>query len=223
LLRGDAKQKQCSCDGGAVPQGLHIDELGGGISAIEDGRRYGILVDSRNYFSREEGSMILTGPEIKRQVSIGHIAIEPFSEDQVNPNSYNYRLGPRLMTIGEDGVPTGPPLDLTLGPTTLLPGHAYLGHTAEAIGSSYYVTMLNGRSSVGRLGMFLNFSADLGQLGPAHQWTLEIMVVQPLIIYAKMKVGQATFWAPQGERIEYRGEYARRNEPTPNLEMYSER
>ena len=166
--------------------------------------------------------MILTGPEIKRQVNIGRITIEPFAEDQVNPNSYNYRLGPHLMKIGANGAPAGCPIDLKLGPTTLLPRHAYLGHTAETIGSSHYVTMLNGRSSVGRLGMFLNFSADLGQLGPSHRWTLEIMVVQPLVIYFEMKVGQATFWAPQGERVDYRGEYALRNEPTPNLEMYSE-
>jgi dCTP deaminase len=162
--------------------------------------------------------MILTGSEIKREVAVGRITIEPFFEDQVNPNSYNYRLGPHLLLVDSEGVPAGDPLDLAQGPLTLLPGRVYLGHTAEVIGSSHYVTMLNGRSSMGRLGMFLNFSADLGQLGPAHQWTLEIMVIQSLTVYLRMKVGQATFWVPQGKLTEYRGAYARHNEPTPNLE-----
>jgi dCTP deaminase len=165
--------------------------------------------------------MILTGPEIRHQVAIGRITIEPFFFDQVNPNSYNYRLGPHLLIIDSEGAPMGDPLDLTKGSLTLLPGHTYLGHTAETIGSSNYVTMLNGRSSIGRLGMFLNFSADLGQLGPAHQWTLEIMVVQPLTVYFQMKVGQATFWVPQGKLTGYQGEYTRHNEPTPNLKSIS--
>jgi dCTP deaminase len=163
--------------------------------------------------------MILTGPEIKRQVNAGRITIRPFSDDSINPNSYNYRLGPHLLLVGSEGTPAGDPLDLAQGPLTLMPGRIYLGHTVEVIGSSHFVTMLNGRSSMGRLGMFLNFSADLGQLGPAHQWTLEIMVVQPLTVYLRMKVGQATFWVPEGKLTEYQGVYVRHNEPTPNLRV----
>ena len=168
-------------------------------------------------FLEEEVGVILTGPEIYREVIDGHITIRPFVPQQLNPNSYNYRLGPHILLIDARGDPIGPFLNLKDGPLTLMPGRVYLAHTAETIGSRNYVTMLNGRSSVGRLGMFLNLSADLGQLGPAHQWTLEIKVVQPLTIYYKMKVGQATFWVPKGEGEEYRGEYARRREPTPNL------
>ena len=164
--------------------------------------------------------MILTGPEVQREVRAGRIIIEPFAEDQINPNSYNYRLGPHLVIIGAGGVPMNTTLDLTTGPITLLPKLTYLGHTSETIGSIHYVTILNGRSSMGRLGMFLNFSADLGQLGPAHQWTLEIKVVQPLTVYPLMKVGQATFWVTQGRRVEYQGEYAHRNEPTPSLKAH---
>ena len=121
--------------------------------------------------------------------------------------------------IDQSGFPCGKRLDLKAGPVALQPRRVYLGHTSETIGSINYVTMLNGRSSIGRLGMFLNFSADLGQLGPAHQWTLEIMVIQPLIVYWNMKIGQATFWKPVGRIVWYEGEYAKRNEPTPNLEV----
>lgn len=161
--------------------------------------------------------MILTGPQIHREVTAGRIVIEPFADGQLNPNSYNYRLGPHILTIGAGGAPEDSMADLREGPVTLQPGRVYLGHTLEVIGSRRYVTMLNGRSSIGRLGMFLNFSADLGQLGPAHRWTLEIKVVQPLRVYSEMKVGQATFWIPQGQRAIYDGEYARRSEPTPSL------
>jgi len=159
--------------------------------------------------------MILTGPEISREVAAGRIIISPFNDAQVNPNSYNYRLGPLLISVDQSGFRIGRPIDLRMTPVTLEPGRVYLGHTSETIGSSAYVTMLNGRSSIGRLGMFLNFSADLGHLGPSHQWTLEIMVVQPLTVYWNMKIGQATFWRPVGKIEPYLGEYARRNEPTP--------
>ena len=167
--------------------------------------------------------MILTGPEICREVAAGRITISPFSPEQANPNSYNYRLGPHLITIDQSGLPNGKCLDLKGGPVTLQPRIVYLGHTAETIGSTNYVTMLNGRSSIGRLGMFLNFSADLGQLGPAHQWTLEIMVIQPLIVYWNINIGQATFWKPLGRTVGYEGEYAKRNEPTPSLEVRQSR
>ena len=45
--------------------------------------------------------MILTGSEIKKYVENGDIVIEPFNEDQLNPNSYNYRLG-ETLTFKED-------------------------------------------------------------------------------------------------------------------------
>jgi dCTP deaminase len=155
--------------------------------------------------------MILTGPEIRRQVSAGQIVIDPYDDEQLNPNSYNYRLGPMVL------MPADQHYDLRVAPLTLLPRRLYLGHTAEVIGSVRFVTMLNGRSSVGRLGLYLNVSADLGQLGPAHRWTLELTVVQPLRIHFGMRIGQATFWEVDGPRTEYRGEYAKRSVPTPNL------
>jgi|SRR5215475_5275591 len=162
--------------------------------------------------------MILTGPEIHRQVCEGNIEIAPFIYDHLNPNSYNYRLGPLVLTLDRQGKPEGSPHDLREQPLILQPHRTYLGHTAEMIGSRRFVTMLNGRSSVGRLGMYLNISADLGQLGPSHQWTLEITVVQPLRVYFQMRVGQATFWIPQGLIVEYMGEYAKRSDPTPSLD-----
>ena len=71
------------------------------------------------------------------------------------------------------------------------------------------MTSLIGRSSVGRLGLFLQITADLGQLGAKHSWTLELKVVQPLIVYPMMKIGQVSFWVPEGEFSDYDGKYAK--------------
>ncbi|MGR6998864.1 dCTP deaminase [Yinghuangia aomiensis] len=163
--------------------------------------------------------MILTGREITRQRQLGALTIDPFDEAQVNPVSYNYRLGPVVkvhrartadthadhdldeVVIPEDGL-------------VLHPGRVYLGTTVEVIGSSVFVPSLIGRSSLGRLGMFLQFSADLGQTGSCHRWTLEIKAVQPIRVYAGMPAGQVTFWTAVGEPLAYTGRFGRLCEAT---------
>ena len=157
--------------------------------------------------------MILTGSEIIRRVHLGHITIDPFDERQVNPNSYNYRLGKRVKCAPRETIdPRHRPqwADKEIPPTGMLlePGRLYLGHTLESIGSRMFVTSLIGRSSVGRLGLFLQLSADLGQLGAIHCWTLEMNVVQPLRLYPGMIIGQVSFWVPDGQSRPYRGVYA---------------
>lgn len=163
--------------------------------------------------------MILTGSAIGDEVANGRITIRPFRNDQLNPNSYNYRLGPELYEV------TSPVIDplikpalrkLALGSAGVLlqPNRLYLGHTMEVIGSTKYVTSLIGRSSIGRLGLFLQITADLGQLGQPHQWTLELKVVQPLRIYPGMKIGQVSFWVPDGEPSKpYISGYTLHNKP----------
>lgn len=162
--------------------------------------------------------MILSGTEIIRQVSLGGITIEPFEPEHANPNSYNYRLGSYLMEVeeqasifhasSEDRLSVIPPEG-----ALLMPGKVYLGHTLEVIGSNRFVPSLIGRSSLGRLGLFLQLSADLGNLGSAHQWTLELTCVQPIIVYPKMVVGQVSFWVPSGEISEYTGQYTSFSRP----------
>ncbi len=62
--------------------------------------------------------------------------------------------------------------------------------------------------------MFLQITADLGQLGKAHKWTLEIQVVKKLRVYPFMEIGKVTFWLPKGE-INYDNTefYATQNTP----------
>jgi dCTP deaminase len=156
--------------------------------------------------------MILTGDEIRVELQRGTITLDPFDPDQLNPNSYNYRLASAL-TICTDPVldprQSGRWTTVQIPDEGLVlePGRLYLGSTVERIGSSRYVTSLIGRSSLGRLGMFLQTSADLGNLGATHCWTLEIKVVQRLRVYADMLAGQVSFWKPRGRVSLYAGLY----------------
>jgi dCTP deaminase len=163
--------------------------------------------------------VILTGREIVRQRKLGALVIDPFDPDQLNPESYNYRLGPVLKTHRAPVMDTHADHDLdeVVIPEdgiVLQPGRVYLGTTAEVIGSGVFVPSLIGRSSLGRLGMFLQFSADLGQVGSCHRWTLEIKVVQPTRVYGGMCVGQVTFWTTVGDALAYTGRFGRLSEAT---------
>jgi dCTP deaminase len=145
--------------------------------------------------------MILTGDEIASAVQGGSITLEPFSEELLNPNSYNYRLGEQLLVVDDDVIDLHSKSQTSeiIIPSegyTLEPGRLYLGHTSETIGSDQYVPSLIGRSSLGRLGLFLQITADLGHLGTCHKWTLELTVVQPLTVYPGMRIGQVSFWKP---------------------------
>lgn len=153
--------------------------------------------------------MILTGAKIKEEISCGSIAIEPFSESQINPNSYNYRLGPTIkifqkfdenksifkeVVIPEEGY-------------VLEPGVMYLANTLEVIGSDKYAMSLIGRSSMGRYGLFLQVSANLGHTTSKHKWTLEIVAALPIKLYPGMIIGQVSFWVNYGDVTPYAGRY----------------
>ncbi|GAA3233221.1 deoxycytidine triphosphate deaminase [Streptomyces filipinensis] len=163
--------------------------------------------------------MILTGPEIQRQRDLGALTIEPFTPAQVNPVSYNYRLGPVLRTHRAGTADTHGQLDLDEVEIpeegiVLMPGRVYLGTTVETIGSTEFVPSLIGRSSVGRLGLFVQYAADLGQIGACHHWTLEFKAVQPVRVYADRVIGQVSFWAATSGRLPYTGRFGRIDEAT---------
>ena len=160
-------------------------------------------------------AMILTGDEIANAQEAGAITIEPFSKRLINPNSYNYRLGEQLLVVEDDiidprGTSKTREIIMPESGYTLQPGVLYLGHTLETIGSDQYVPSLIGRSSLGRLGLFLQITADLGHLGTCHKWTLELTVVQPLIVYSGMRIGQVSFWKPQDLELLNGDSYRRR-------------
>ena len=141
--------------------------------------------------------MILSGKEILKEVENGKLVIEPFDERRINPNSYNLRLHNELH-IYTDSV-----LDmkkrhetelLTIPDAGLLlePGRLYLGRTLEYTKTSDYVPMLEGRSSVGRLGLCIHVTTGVGNIGFAGYWTLEIRIRSTngvFIIFAWWSIG----------------------------------
>lgn len=171
--------------------------------------------------------MILTGKEIIKETQQGNIQISPFQEDLVNPNSYNYRLASTLIKFCPDTIDAKADFcteefEIPEEGYVLEPGNLYLGATLEKIGSTKYVPSLIGRSSLGRLGLFLQITADLGHLGTYHSWTLELKVVQPLRVYAGMRIGQVSFWVPEGADLvdtyqNKQGHYANYSKPQPSI------
>jgi dCTP deaminase len=160
--------------------------------------------------------MILSGQAIMEEVSNKNIKIDPFNIEQLNPNSYNYRIDDKIKyfdTNKNSFMETLIPQEGMI----LTPQKLYLANTFEIIGSEKYVISLIGRSSVGRLGLFVQISADLGNLGSLHKWTLELTCVQQLIIYPYMKIGQVSFWVPVGNINLYHGEYNKYNIPKESI------
>lgn len=163
--------------------------------------------------------MILTGPEIDREYRADRIHLSPYSSRQLNPNSYNYRLGSELKVYtGFDGrSATFESVEIPPDGYVLQPGQMYLGHTAERIGSTHYAMSLIGRSSIGRLGLFVQLSADLGHTTSLHCWTLELFACLPVRVYPRMKIGQVSFWSNKGEVVARPGRYAMFDVPHEHL------
>lgn len=95
----------------------------------------------------------------------------------------------------------------------LEPNKLYLGCTKEIIGSDYYVPIITGRSSTGRLGLFVQITSDLVDIGFKGKLTLQFCATQPVKIYKGMKIGQVMFWKVFGEADLYKGKYQNSEEP----------
>lgn len=167
--------------------------------------------------------MILSGLEIKKQVLNNTIKIEPFNEKYLNPNSYNLRLHNELLIYTDDVLDMKKPLntETILIPDdglVLEPGKLYLGRTFEKTSTNQYVPMLEGRSSVGRLGLYIHVTARFGDVGFSGYWTLEIQCVQPVKIYPMVEICQIYYHTIDGEFSEYNsGKYQNNSGIQPSL------
>lgn len=166
--------------------------------------------------------MILTGPEIARQVQADRIHIHPFDEGMLSPNSYDFRLSGQLGWYAEKVLDARRPNAFVEGSIppdgmTLQPGRIYLASTAETMGSEHYVPIIRARSSIARLGLFVHVTADLIDIGSINRWTLQLHAVQPVRVYPGMRIGQVTFWRTEGKIDLYRGKYQHSTRPMPSL------
>lgn len=89
----------------------------------------------------------------------------------------------------------------------LYPGVLYLGSTVERTFTDKYAPKIDGKSSVGRLGMGVHVTAGFGDVGFDGRWTLEITVVHPLKVYPGVPICQVAFSDVKGDLAPYRGLY----------------
>lgn len=166
--------------------------------------------------------MILSGAEIKAQLG-SNIKIDPFTDEQLNPNSYNLTLHDELLVYEEIVLDMKRPsrfrrVMIPEEGLVLQPNQLYLGRTIEHTETHNFVPMLEGRSSIGRLGLFVHVTAGFGDVGFCGYWTLEMFAVQPVRIYPGVQVCQIFYHALQGDVEEYKSsKYQHNKDIQPSL------
>ncbi|MDH4469303.1 MAG: dCTP deaminase [Bacteriovoracaceae bacterium] len=166
--------------------------------------------------------MILSDQGILKAIEEKNIVVEPFSRECLGSNSYDVHLGSMLATYEDDIIDAKlhNKIKNFLIPAegfVLLPGEFYLGVTQEYTETHAHVPFLEGKSSVGRLGIDIHATAGKGDVGFCNHWTLEISVKKPVRVYAGMPIGQLIFFSLEGEvnipysqkkNAKYMGRYA---------------
>jgi dCTP deaminase len=152
--------------------------------------------------------MILTDQKILDCIKKGEIVIDPFDRECLGTNSYDVHLGPYLATYKDhvlDAKVHNKVDHITIPEEGILlhPGTLYLGVTLEYTESHRAVPFLEGKSSVGRLGIDIHATAGKGDVGFCNSWTLEISCTQPVRIYAGMPIGQLIYFTVDGSIERY--------------------
>ncbi|MCL1935936.1 MAG: dCTP deaminase [Defluviitaleaceae bacterium] len=166
--------------------------------------------------------MILSGIEIEKHIG-NEINIEPFCKTRLNPNSYNLRLHNELLVYDELvlDMKKKHKLKIITIPDTgleLKPGILYLGRTMEYTKTDKFIPMLEGRSSIGRLGIYIHVTAGFGDVGFEGFWTLELQCVQPVIIYPYIEVCQIYYHTILGNYEKYeKGKYQKNTGIQPSM------
>lgn len=170
--------------------------------------------------------MILTGNEIRKQLG-NDISIDPFDESLLNPNSYNLRLHNELLVYEEIVLDMRRPnrfrrYTIPEEGFVLNPNQLYLARTVERLEVHNLVPMIEGRSSVSRLGLFVDCTTGFGDVGFSGFWTLEMFAVQPVRIYPSVPICQILFHTIEGDVTEYQSsKYQNNDDIQPSL-LYRE-
>ncbi len=152
--------------------------------------------------------MILSDKKILEGIASGEIVIEPFDREYLGTNSYDVHLGKWLARYKDHILDARkhneieyfqiPEEGFVLHPNTL-----YLGVTEEYTETHKAVPFLEGKSSVGRLGIDIHATAGKGDVGFCNTWTLEISCTHPVRVYAGMPIGQLIYFRVEGEIERY--------------------
>lgn len=170
--------------------------------------------------------MILSGEMIGKRLG-DDIIIDPFDPKHLNPNSYNLTLHNEIMTYEEVVLDMRSPnrVRRTTIPDeglVLSPNQLYLARTAERTETHELVPMIEGRSSVSRLGLFVSVTAGFGDVGFCGYWTLEVFAVQPVRIYAGVPICQIFYHTTVGQVSEYKSDKYQHNQDIQPSLLYQE-
>ena len=148
--------------------------------------------------------MILSDTKILEEIKNGSIVIKPFRRTFLGSNSYDVHLGEWLAMYDEEilDCKTHNKVHYFKIPREgliLVPSKLYLGVTQEYTETHKHVPFLEGKSSIGRLGIDIHATAGKGDIGFCNTWTLEISVRQPVRIYAGMPIGQLIYFTVAGD------------------------
>jgi len=166
--------------------------------------------------------MILSGEEIRKNLG-NNIEIDPFRDDHLNSNSYDLTLHNELMIYEEVVLDMKKPnrvrrREIPDEGIVLSPNQLYLGRTAEHTTTHNLVPMIQGRSSVGRLGLFVSVTTGFGDAGFSGFWTLSIFAVQPVRVYPGVPICQIFFHEISGDVTEYQSDkYQNSDDIQPSL------
>jgi len=180
--------------------------------------------------------MILSDATIREEIAAGRIVIDPFDPACVQPSSVDVHVDSQFRVFANSRYPyidvrrEMPDLTELLSvadgePFILHPGEFVLGSTLERVAlPSDVVARLEGKSSLGRLGLLIHSTAGYVDPGWDGYLTLELSNVAnlPITIYPGMRIGQISFFrlstpaaAPYGSRAAH-SKYQGQRGPTPS-------
>jgi dCTP deaminase len=180
--------------------------------------------------------VVLSDKTIRSEIDAGRIVIDPYDESLVQPSSVDVRVDNRFRVFNNSRYPyidvRQPMEDLTEPveiegeePFILHPGEFVLGQTLERVTlPNDLVARLEGKSSLGRLGLLIHSTAGFVDSGFSGNLTLELSNVAnlPITIYQGMPIGQMSFMRmdgpvdrPYGSQ-ETGSKYQGQAEPTPS-------
>jgi len=148
--------------------------------------------------------MILSDKRILKEIDQGNIVIEPYDRNCLGTNSYDVHLAKFLAVYTDEILDARKhnQIEEIVIPEegyVLKPGILYLGVTEEYTETHAHVPFLEGKSSIGRLGIDIHATAGKGDVGFCNTWTLEISCVHPVRVYAGMPVGQLIYFCVEGD------------------------
>ena len=166
--------------------------------------------------------MILSDRSILKAITMHDIVIDPYDRDCLGTNSYDVHLSKFLACYNDEIIDAKKHnevehFEIPQDGIVLNPGKTYLGSTEEYTETRKYVPFLEGKSSVGRLGIDIHATAGKGDVGFCNHWTLEISVSQPVRVYWGMPIGQLIYFKVKGEvEVDYASKSsAKYNQRTP--------